>query len=143
MHRNLYNANHIIFVAPVLVKSQYEYDAAMEQAIARSRRYGQEKKVHIYHFAALRTVDVDILEHRHKRKDGITDVTAPVPLPSTPLEKREKTKLVKNDSGEMALVPISWLRDGIARAMMGVEEDPESFTSLINFSETFEREVQD
>jgi hypothetical protein len=113
----------------------------MEQAIARSRRYGQDKKVHIYHFAALRTIDVDILEHRHKRKDGVTDVIAPVHLPSTPLEKRERTKLVKNDRGQMALVPLSWLKNTSVRTMMGVEEDPENFTSLINFSETFEHEL--
>ncbi|KAF2447106.1 hypothetical protein P171DRAFT_409502 [Karstenula rhodostoma CBS 690.94] len=135
---NLFNANHILFVAPVLVKSQYEYDAAMEQAIARSRRYGQEKKVHVYHFAALRTVDVDILEHRHKRNDGITDVTAPMILPRGKLETREKTKLVRNKTGGMALVPVSWLKDGKVRKTMGVEEEPESFTSLIQFSETIE-----
>ncbi|KAL1606717.1 hypothetical protein SLS60_004124 [Paraconiothyrium brasiliense] len=138
---NLFNANHIIFVAPVLVKSQYEYDAAMEQAIARSRRYGQEKKVHIYHFAALRTVDVDVLEHRHKRKNGITDVMTPVPLPSVPLERRERTRLVKNDKGGMALVPVSWLKDEDARKKMGVVEHPETFNSLINFSETFDSEA--
>ena len=115
----------------------------MEQAIARSRRYGQEKKVKIYHFAALRTVDVDILEHRHKRKDGITDVRSAVPLPSTLLEKSEKTRLVKNAKGNMALVPVSWVADGAVRKKMGVDEDPESFTSLINFSETFKGDFQD
>ncbi|KAJ4356252.1 uncharacterized protein N0V89_004283 [Didymosphaeria variabile] len=120
----------------------YEYDAAMEQAIARSRRYGQEKKVHIYHFAALRTVDVDVLEHRHKRKTGITDAMAPMPLPSAPLEKRERTRLVKNDKGEMALVPVSWLKDESTRNKMGIVENPETFSSLINFSETFENEAQ-
>ncbi|KAL5459268.1 hypothetical protein PMIN06_002932 [Paraphaeosphaeria minitans] len=134
---NLFNANHILFVAPVLVKSQYEYDAAMEQAIARSRRYGQEKKVHVYHFAALRTVDVDILEHRHKRVNGITDVTAPVSLPQTKLEQKERTKLVRNELGGMALVPVSWVEDGRSRGVMGVQESPESFTSLIKFSDGF------
>ncbi|KAK7183834.1 hypothetical protein PSPO01_10170 [Paraphaeosphaeria sporulosa] len=134
---NLFNANHILFVAPVLVKSQYEYDAAMEQAIARSRRYGQDKHVRVYHFAALHTVDVDILEHRHKRKDGITDITAPVSLPHTKLKQRERTKLVRNKTGRMALVPMSWVEDRRARGIMGVEESPQSFTSLIKFSEGF------
>ncbi|KAF1977758.1 hypothetical protein BU23DRAFT_526261 [Bimuria novae-zelandiae CBS 107.79] len=140
---NLFNANHVIFAAPLLVKTQYEYDADMEQAIARCRRYGQKKAVHIYHFAALRTVDVDILEHRHKRRDGITDATWPMSLPSEPLDKREKTKLVKNKEGQVALVPVSWLVDTRKLEQMGVDKDAESFTSLINFSETFENEVEE
>lgn len=115
----------------------------MEQAVARSRRYGQKKKVHIYHFAALRTVDVDILEHRHRRKDGLTNLDFPVSLPVQTLEKREKTRLVKNEEGRMALVPSSWVTDERARETIGVEEAPESFTSLINFSETFEKDEED
>ena len=110
----------------------------MTQAIARSRRYGQEKRVHIYHFAALRTIDVDILEHRHKGIDGITSVRAPVRMPPNPLAKKGKTTLVKTKQGSMALVPVSWLADEEDRRTMGVEEEPEKFTSLINFSETFE-----
>ncbi|KAF9696594.1 hypothetical protein EKO04_005577 [Ascochyta lentis] len=135
---NLTNANHIIFVSPLLVESQYKYDSAMTQAIARSRRYGQEKHVHIYHFAALRTIDVDILEHRHKRTNGITAAESSVCMPSTPLARRENTKLVQNKHGSMALVPISWLIDDEVRREMRVEREPEKFTSLINFSETFE-----
>jgi hypothetical protein len=143
MSSNLTNANHVIFVAPLLVKSQYEYESAMTQAIARSRRYGQEKRVHIYHFAALRTIDVDILEHRHKRRDGITTAKRPMRLVAPPAEKKEKTKLVKNDQNRMALVPVSWLTATAARLTLGVEEQPGSFTSLINFSETFENEEEE
>ncbi|KAF1350289.1 hypothetical protein EJ07DRAFT_169239 [Lizonia empirigonia] len=135
---NLTNANHIIFVSPLLVESQYKHDSAMTQAIARSRRYGQEKQVHIYHFAALRTIDVDILEHRHKRTDGITTDKSSIRLPSTRLLERERTKLVKSKQGSMALVPISWLADEKVRKGLGFEDEPERFTSLINFSETFE-----
>lgn len=36
----------------------------MTQAIGRSRRYGQGKHVHIYHFFALRTIEVNILQER-------------------------------------------------------------------------------
>jgi broad specificity polyphosphatase/5'/3'-nucleotidase SurE len=133
----LTNANHIIFISPLLVESQYKYDSAMTQAIARSRRYGQEKRVHIYHFAALRTIDVDILEHRHKRTSGISTAKSSVNMPTTQLPKREKTKLVRNKEGSMALVPISWLSDARVRTQLGVEEEPEKFASLINFSETF------
>ncbi|KAJ4383483.1 hypothetical protein N0V86_001532 [Didymella sp. IMI 355093] len=135
---NLTNANHIIFVSPLLIESQYKYDSAMTQTIARSRRYGQEKKVCIYHFVALRTIDVDILEHRHKRTNGITAAKSTVHMPSKSLATREKTKLVKNKHGSMALVPISWLVDVNVRRGLGVWEEPENFTSLINFSETFE-----
>jgi hypothetical protein len=130
-------------VAPLLVKSQYEYESAMTQAIARSRRYGQEKRVHIYHFAALRTIDVDILEHRHKRRDGITSAKKPMRLVALPAEKKEKTKLVKNGQNRMALVPVSWVTAAATRLALGVDEQPDSFTSLINFSETFENEEEE
>jgi hypothetical protein len=130
-------------VAPLLVKSQYEYESAMTQAIARSRRYGQEKRVHIYHFAALRTIDVDILEHRHKRRDGITSAKKPMRLVALPAEKKEKTKLVKNGQNRMALVPVSWVTATATRLALGVDEQPDSFTSLINFSETFENEEEE
>lgn len=137
-HSNLTNANHIIFISPLLVESQYKYDSAMTQAIARSRRYGQEKQVYIYHFAALRTIDVDILEHRHKRTNGITAARSSIRMPSKPLTTREKTKLVKDKQGSMALVPISWLDEEKMRKRLGIGEELETFTSLINFSETFE-----
>ena len=110
----------------------------MTQAIARSRRYGQEKEVHTYHFAALRTIDVDILEHRHKCKNGITSAGSEMRMPQKELESKEKTKLVRNKLGEVALVPISWLDNAQIREGLGVEDEPEKFTSLINFSETFQ-----
>lgn len=94
--------------------------------------------MHIYHFATLRTIDVDILEHRHKRTDGITGAKSTICMPPNPPANREKTKLVKNKQGAMALVPVSWLADEKVRRGLGVEDEPETFTSLINFSETFE-----
>jgi len=94
--------------------------------------------VRIYHFAALRTIDVDILEYRHKRTGGITSAKSTIRMPSKPLTAREKTKLVKDEQGSMALVPISWLGDADIRKSLGVEETAEHFTSLINFSATFE-----
>jgi hypothetical protein len=111
----------------------------MAQAIARSRRYGQAKKVHIYHVLAQRTIDVDILEHRHKRVDGITTLKSSMKMPDA-LEKKEKTRLIKNDKGEMALVPVSWLASDVKRKMLDVNEVPERFASLINFSETFKHD---
>ncbi|KAL5120891.1 hypothetical protein ACEQ8H_001078 [Pleosporales sp. CAS-2024a] len=136
---NLVNANHVIFVAPLLAKTQYEYDSAMAQAIARLRRYGQSKTVHIYHVIAQRTIDVDIMEHRHKRADGITTSCMPMKMPKA-LKVKEKTKLVRNKRGQMALVPVSWLADETTRTMMGVEENPESFASLVAFSSHFQHD---
>ncbi|KAF2271565.1 uncharacterized protein EI97DRAFT_387612 [Westerdykella ornata] len=135
---NLVNANHVIFAAPLLAESQYKYDSSMVQAIARCRRYGQKKKVHIYHFAALRTIDVDILEHRHKRVDAVFESESQAPLAIEPSAKKEKTKLIRNAAGLTGLVPISWLRDEAKREELGlVEGELESFTSLIDFSDTF------
>lgn len=132
------NANYVIFVSPLLTKSQGEYDSAMAQAIARCRRYGQKKTVHIYHFAALRTIDVDILEHRHKRSDAIH--SPGVTLQTPPKTKaKEKTKLVRNREGVIALVPISWLANEQSRELIGVDAgDLGSFSSLIHFSGAFE-----
>ena len=62
--RNLTNANHVIFLSPLLVPTQYQYDSAITQAIGRARRYGQKKIVHIYRFLSLKTIDVDIIEER-------------------------------------------------------------------------------
>ena len=39
----------------------------MTQCIGRAKRYGQQKTVHIYRFAALKTIDVDILQEREQR----------------------------------------------------------------------------
>jgi SNF2 family DNA or RNA helicase len=39
----------------------------MTQAIGRCRRYGQHKHVHVYHFLALSTIDVNIIQHRRQK----------------------------------------------------------------------------
>ena len=39
----------------------------MTQCIGRAKRYGQQKTVHIYTFATLKTIDVDILQEREQR----------------------------------------------------------------------------
>ena len=73
-NRNLQNANHVIFLSPVLANSQYDYDSIMTQTTGRCLRYGQKKHVHIYHFLALNTIDVNILQHRREqivvKRDG-------------------------------------------------------------------------
>ncbi|KAI9675585.1 MAG: hypothetical protein M1817_000951 [Caeruleum heppii] len=71
---NLANANHVIFLSPLLTDQQLKYDSAMTQAIGRARRYCQKKTVHIYRFVSLKTIDVDILEMRsHKRLVKVGD----------------------------------------------------------------------
>ncbi|KAF1848463.1 uncharacterized protein K460DRAFT_308788 [Cucurbitaria berberidis CBS 394.84] len=137
---NLVNANHVIFVSPLLAKTRYEYESAMVQAIARSRRYGQKKKVHIYHVLALHTIDVDVFEHRHRRSDGITASRSAIKLPEASSTDKEKTKLIKNNARQMASVPASWLLDEPKRRLLNVKENPDSFTSLISLSEAFENE---
>ena len=37
----------------------------MTQAIGRARRYGQTKKVHVYHFLTVNTIDIDYFEARN------------------------------------------------------------------------------
>ncbi|KMP00941.1 hypothetical protein CIRG_01081 [Coccidioides immitis RMSCC 2394] len=63
---NLQAANHIVFFHPLIARSQYDYESGMSQAMGRSRRYGQQKHVHIYHFLALKTVEVNIFERRRR-----------------------------------------------------------------------------
>src|ERR1700761_6985903 len=69
-YSNLTTANHVIFLSPYLTKgshAQQQYDAAMAQAIGRARRFGQQKRVHIYQFISSKTIDVDIIEKRSSK----------------------------------------------------------------------------
>jgi len=61
---NLTNANHAIFLSPLLAVSKQAYDARETQAIGRIRRYGQTKHVHIYRFLTLDSVDEMIFMER-------------------------------------------------------------------------------
>lgn len=69
--RNLTNANHVIFLSPLLADSRQHYESAMEQAIGRVLRYGQLKPVRIYRYLALKTIDVDIIQGRAQKKLGL------------------------------------------------------------------------
>lgn len=57
-------ANHVVFVSSLVANNQYEYDSGMTQAIGRVLRLGQTKDVHVHHFLAEKTVDVNIIEDR-------------------------------------------------------------------------------
>ncbi|KAI9038630.1 putative SNF2 family helicase [Aspergillus affinis] len=61
---NLQEANHIVFLSPMLAETQYDYESTMIQAAGRARRYGQTKHVHVYHILAKRTVDVSVFKYR-------------------------------------------------------------------------------
>ena len=65
---NLTNANHIIFVSPILAASRATYTAFNDQCIGRAHRFGQTKTVYVYRFLALGSIDVDILQERTKKK---------------------------------------------------------------------------
>lgn len=56
------NANHVIFISPLLAESQHAFNESRIQCVGRARRYGQTKKVHVYDFLALHTIDVDITQ---------------------------------------------------------------------------------
>ena len=64
---NLTNANHVVFVSPLLVATQHAYEQSMEQSIGRVRRYGQTKPVYVHRFVTLDTMDVNLLEERESK----------------------------------------------------------------------------
>ncbi|MCJ1310849.1 hypothetical protein MMC25_004516 [Agyrium rufum] len=65
---NLKNANHIIFVSPFHATSADQFMASETQCIGRACRFGQKKEVYCCRFAVARTIEVDILQMRMKKK---------------------------------------------------------------------------
>lgn len=65
---NLHNANHVIFVSPLISRSQADWDAQMKQALGRCIRYRQNKTVYVYHMLMDGTIEVDTLEWRKKKE---------------------------------------------------------------------------
>ncbi|WVQ80273.1 hypothetical protein IAT38_002378 [Cryptococcus sp. DSM 104549] len=63
---NLTNANHAIFLGPLLMSNLFNYRAAETQAIGRIRRYGQQKLVHIHRLLAPDTIDMTIFKGRRE-----------------------------------------------------------------------------
>lgn len=64
---NLTVANHVIFAHALHTKGpggQSQWKATMTQAVGRALRWGQQRKVHIYHYFSVGTIDIDIIEHR-------------------------------------------------------------------------------
>ncbi|KAL1875206.1 hypothetical protein Daus18300_003277 [Diaporthe australafricana] len=65
---NLHNANHIIFVSPLVSRKQSEWDDHMKQALGRCVRFRQSKMVYVYHMLMDETIEVDTLEWRMKQE---------------------------------------------------------------------------
>ncbi|KAK7756090.1 hypothetical protein SLS62_002033 [Diatrype stigma] len=63
-----YFGNNVMFASPLNMDLQENYDKLMKQAIGRVVRYGQAKPVRIFHFVTERTIEVDMLELRQKRR---------------------------------------------------------------------------
>ncbi|KIL69305.1 hypothetical protein M378DRAFT_190475 [Amanita muscaria Koide BX008] len=61
---NLTNANHAIFLSPLLTPSKEIYKASETQAIGRLVRYGQTNHVYIWRFLTTNTIDEEIFEQR-------------------------------------------------------------------------------
>ncbi|KAJ5170138.1 C-5 cytosine methyltransferase [Penicillium coprophilum] len=65
---NLQCANHVIFLSPLFVGSDHDYEAGMTQAIGRARRFGQTKHVHVYHLLVKNTYDINIFQRARSSK---------------------------------------------------------------------------
>ncbi|KXT14985.1 hypothetical protein AC579_7740 [Pseudocercospora musae] len=147
---NLQNANHVIFLSPLLRDTQYSYEATNAQAIGRVRRHGQKRDIHVYRLAALHTIDVDILEHRERRSNAIAEpgeAEIEPPQLATRLNVHgepivERTQLVCEDA-KYSLRPQSWLvrygADKVAGEWDKVKGKSrilgwEDFSSLLKFS---------
>ena len=60
---NLTNANHAVFVHPLLADGQQMYNAYETQAIGRIRRYGQKKTCKIWRYLCNDTIDTEIYKN--------------------------------------------------------------------------------
>ncbi|KAF1979916.1 hypothetical protein BU23DRAFT_637491 [Bimuria novae-zelandiae CBS 107.79] len=111
----LINANHVIFAAPLLAKDQDDYETRMTQAVARCKGIGSRRWV--------------------SKMLGSPEMGGWGKVKKE--DKKEKSRMVKAAKGA-ALVPVSWLSDKEWKKIVGLVDD-ERLTSLINFSERFEK----
>ncbi|KAH7064622.1 hypothetical protein B0J12DRAFT_693058 [Macrophomina phaseolina] len=140
---NLVNANHIIFISPLLTATNQKYQAAMVQSIGRARRYGQKREVYVYRLVAPHTIDVDILEHRELRSQALCEQMQMMEPPYEPgKEGYERTRLIRNTDGQIMLVPKSWTQDANTASQHGIglnvgDSVVERFSSLTVFSDAY------
>ena len=85
---NLTAANHAIFLHPLLVQTQQEYDACDTQAVGRIRRYGQQRTVQLYRFLVDMTIDTDIfLQRRGAEAEALLQATEEPIEPIEPMDE--------------------------------------------------------
>jgi hypothetical protein len=119
----------------------------MKQAIGRAKRFGQLKTVYVYRFAALNTIDVDILEYRERLSEPLWQYEKFAESRHTDYVKLSeksdsatsgKTKLVRDAQGRFVLVP---------RRLLNLNEEEFSsdtaYTSLESFSQAFMEDTFD
>lgn len=58
----------MIFLSPLVLPEQSEWDSGMTQAIGRVRRYGQKRTVHVWHLLSEDTADITILKEREENR---------------------------------------------------------------------------
>ncbi|OLN86492.1 hypothetical protein CCHL11_08467 [Colletotrichum chlorophyti] len=79
---NLTEANHIIF-SGVLCTDNDSYEMYMRQAKGRLMRYGQTRKVNVYHIISPGTIEFDIMNKRHdgqiRNRGGEDGLLVPIP----------------------------------------------------------------
>ncbi|KAN0062000.1 hypothetical protein ACQY0O_005995 [Thecaphora frezii] len=105
---NLTVANHVIFVGPLLKQEQQQYNATMTQAIGRCVRYGQTKKVFVWRFIAMETIDQETIEKREQISLEVEELDArfdeaaggPLVLQDVSNGKRGRIQDVASDEGE-------------------------------------------
>ncbi|KAL1629414.1 hypothetical protein SLS54_001163 [Diplodia seriata] len=141
---NLVNANHVIFLSPLLTSTSQKYQAAMVQSVGRARRYGQQRPVHVYRFIAPHTIDVDIVEQRELRSTALRQESQEMAAPFEPGKADyEGVRVVEDALGGTMVVPKSWIEDirkahqhGVLLSAGGGEE-VERFNSLSKFSDAY------
>ena len=77
---NLTAANHAIFLHPLLVGTQQEYDACDTQAVGRIRRYGQTRTVRLYRYLVDNSIDSDIFANRRADAGEVLKAAADEPM---------------------------------------------------------------
>merc|ERR1712146_36420 len=87
---NLTAANHVVLVHPMDADSREEAVAFEMQAIGRVKRPGQTRKIHIWRFVTVGTIEEEITQRHQKelweRQQSAKDIPkqlCPVKLPNT------------------------------------------------------------
>lgn len=129
LHRNLQSINHVIFLSPLILPEQSDWESGMIQAIGRVRRYGQKRDVHVYHLLSKDTADVTIFKEREENR--IDETTR-----RTPVLRGEKVELVE----------LKELKDGETRVegpSLTFEQPLGIASSGGTFEGTFDEDVED